>query len=81
MLVSVPYSYLPVHFRLRRQREGRFKPVTVHHVKDKGDVSLSSLTVQKMKVRSEKEVDKKSSDKENLPQDEQVYENTTFIGR
>ncbi len=65
------------NFRLRRQRGGIFKPVTVHHVKNKGDICLSPLADKKSKVQS---IDNESTDKENSIQNDQVYENTTFIG-
>ena len=45
-----------------------------------GDIRLNPLTEMKMKVRSQKKVDQKSSDNKNSLQDDQVYENTTFIG-
>ncbi len=68
------------HFRLRRQRGGRFKPVYVGHIHDKFDISLPPLTDRETEVRYETTVGKKPCIKESTFEDDQVYENTTFIG-
>ncbi len=73
-------SYICIYFRLRRQRGGRFKPAPAGYIQDEFDISLPSLTDRETEVRYETTVDKKPNIEESTLEDDQVYENTTFIG-
>ncbi len=72
--------YLCIYFRLREQRGGRFKPASVGYIHDEFDISLPPLTDRETEVRYETTVDKKPNIEESTLEDDQVYENTTFIG-
>ncbi len=73
-------SYICIYFRLKRQRGGRFKPVSVGHIHDEFNISLPPLTDRETEVRYETKVNKKPNIEESTLEDDQVYENTTFIG-